>query len=239
MNQIDHLTHKKMKNMKITTVKPSVGYGQVQTEVMISNELSIYAKLLYAYYCSVQGGKDSSWKSTETILEDLGIGLSTFKKAKKELVDAGLITSTKRMNDSAVVSVRYLIQPIVRVTTQPIVRGAKQPSNSNIEYKQYNTNNTNTITSETSSRSITKTSILTEEEQYIYERIKESNEELGKETINWEPNTKDKKKLAEIAHYNLMESELTDLLTSLQSRNKIKYISVASLHNLIFKENQE
>jgi hypothetical protein len=104
--------------MKITSNKPIVGYGTTQSAIMTSKEISPNSKLLWAYYASIQGGKEYSWKANDTIIEEIGLCDKAFMKAKKELVEYGLITSTKRKDKSSLVSVNY-IDIALESTTSP------------------------------------------------------------------------------------------------------------------------
>jgi hypothetical protein len=123
---------------KKTTTKPTKGYGLIQTSAMTDPSISIEAKALYAYYAAVQGGKEESWKSSETIRKELGIGKNRFFKAKKELVNAGYITSEKRHDNSTHVSIQYNNDggsPQIEDDGSPQIGD----SNINKEYKHTNT----------------------------------------------------------------------------------------------------
>ena len=204
--------------MKTTEIKPIKGYGQVQTEVMTSRELSINAKALYAYYCSVQGGKDYSWKANDTIMDELGMSDKTFKKAKAELVAMDLITSTKRKDTSTFVSVKY-VETSIESTTLPTY--GKQMVGDNeevientsantdkqwqgveftphVEGKNYPTN-INNININNTNKENTNENACASSASEIFSFLKDLNvEELGyAEAANWRMNDQDVKNIEE------------------------------------------
>ena len=68
------------------------GYGIVPKYVMRDEELSISAKGLYAYFCSMSGSGDSTFPSLETIQDHLRIGDKAYYNNRQPLLDQGYIT---------------------------------------------------------------------------------------------------------------------------------------------------
>lgn len=69
----------------------SKGFGTIPKVAMIDKNLNIYAKALYAYFCSYTGGGDTCFPSRKKICYDLGISIDTFGKYLGQLVECGYI----------------------------------------------------------------------------------------------------------------------------------------------------
>lgn len=75
------------------------GYGQLPRMVMCDPELSLIAKVIYAYIASYAGGGDQAFPSIARICNDLAINKDTFYKHFKKVEDAGYITRVKTMTE--------------------------------------------------------------------------------------------------------------------------------------------
>ena len=69
----------------------SQGYGTVPKAVMQSQEISISAKAVYAYFCSFTGAGYSCFPSQYKICSDLEISKNSLSKYIRELKDAGFV----------------------------------------------------------------------------------------------------------------------------------------------------
>lgn len=67
------------------------GYGTIPKAVMQSQEISITAKAVYAYFCSFTGAGDSCFPSQSKICTDLRISKDSLSKYLRELKSFGLI----------------------------------------------------------------------------------------------------------------------------------------------------
>lgn len=67
------------------------GYGLVFQSVMRDKNLSIGAKVLYSYLSAFAGTTGRAFPSRTTICEDLGVGIDTYTKYKRELQEYGII----------------------------------------------------------------------------------------------------------------------------------------------------
>ena len=68
------------------------GYGTVPKKIMQDKKISVGGKALYAYLCSYAWGKNESFPTVNSILDDLGISEKTFSRYRTEIVEAGYIT---------------------------------------------------------------------------------------------------------------------------------------------------
>lgn len=69
----------------------SQGYGTVAKAVMQSQDISISAKALYAYFCSFTGAGCSCFPSQQKISFDLGVSKDSLNKYIRELKEAGFL----------------------------------------------------------------------------------------------------------------------------------------------------
>lgn len=67
------------------------GYGILPKAAMQDDDLGPWAKLLYAYLCSLAGSGSQTWPQRNTILSHLGIGKNTYYAAQRELLDEGYL----------------------------------------------------------------------------------------------------------------------------------------------------
>lgn len=67
------------------------GYGFIPKFVMQDKDLSITAKAIYAYFCSLSGKGDSSFPSQETIRGHLQLGNKAYYKHREMLITQGYI----------------------------------------------------------------------------------------------------------------------------------------------------
>ena len=72
------------------------GYGIISKKVMRDKNLSISAKALYAYICSFAGAGGEAFPSLDLICGELGISEKKIYQLRKELVENGLITISKK-----------------------------------------------------------------------------------------------------------------------------------------------
>ncbi len=76
--------------LRIEGVKAK-GYGIIPRAVMTDTDLSIVAKAIYAYFCSLSGEGKRSFPGRERILHDLGIHKDTYYVGLQQIKDAGYI----------------------------------------------------------------------------------------------------------------------------------------------------
>lgn len=77
------------------------GYGVLPKYVMLDRDLSLTAKTIYAFLCSLAGNGETTYPSVETIKSYLGIGESAYSARLKELLDTGYILREKRREANA------------------------------------------------------------------------------------------------------------------------------------------
>ena len=84
-----------MQGIAIEQLKGTIyehGYGTVPKKIMQDKKISVGGKALYAYLCSYAWGKNESFPTVNSILDDLGISEKTFSRYRTEIVEAGYIT---------------------------------------------------------------------------------------------------------------------------------------------------
>lgn len=69
------------------------GFGILPKYVMLDTDLTLEAKALYAYFCSLAGNGQTAFPGRDTILHDLGISKNTFYKHFALVLEHGYITS--------------------------------------------------------------------------------------------------------------------------------------------------
>lgn len=79
------------------------GFGIVWKRVLKSDNLSVYAKALYALLKTYKGNKSKSWPGYNLIQEDLGIARATVKKAITDLVSAGYLTVVRGRTNNYII----------------------------------------------------------------------------------------------------------------------------------------
>ena len=67
------------------------GYGIIPKAIMIDRDLSVTAKAIYSYFCSLSGRGETVFPGREKILSDLRISKNAYYKGLNELVDNGYI----------------------------------------------------------------------------------------------------------------------------------------------------
>lgn len=77
--------------IKVSSIN-SKGYGIIPKLLMTDKNIHIYAKAIYAYFCSYAGNGNNCFPSREKIYYDLGISRDTFSKYLNQLVDNGYIS---------------------------------------------------------------------------------------------------------------------------------------------------
>ena len=86
--------------LRIEGVKAK-GYGTVPKAAMTDRDISIAAKAIYAYFCSLSGRGESVFPGRNKILCDLQISKEAYYKGLNELIDAGYIRVTQEHNSSS------------------------------------------------------------------------------------------------------------------------------------------
>ena len=76
--------------LRIEGVK-SRGYGTVPKAIMRDRDISIFAKAIYSYFCSLSGKGDTVFPGRDKILYDLQISKDAYYKGLKELIHNGYI----------------------------------------------------------------------------------------------------------------------------------------------------
>ena len=71
------------------------GYGKVYKSIMRNPELTIEARGIYAYLCSISGADGFCYPALETILHDLNITKQRFYKHLHLLMDAGVVEKSQ------------------------------------------------------------------------------------------------------------------------------------------------
>ena len=86
--------------LRIEGVK-SKGYGTVPKAAMTDRDISIAAKAIYAYFCSLSGRGETVFPGRSKILLDLQISKEAYYKGLNELIDAGYIRVTQEHNSNS------------------------------------------------------------------------------------------------------------------------------------------
>lgn len=76
------------------------GFGIIDREVMRNRDLSIKAKAVYAYLCSLSGNSGNCYPSRRTACYYLQITDDTLGRLLKELERAGAIKTLRRRNSN-------------------------------------------------------------------------------------------------------------------------------------------
>lgn len=74
------------------------GWGIVRQDVMRDSSLSVEAKAIYAYLCSIAGTGGVCYPSVETMMRDLDVSRGRLVKHMRALVAAGVIEKTRERN---------------------------------------------------------------------------------------------------------------------------------------------
>jgi DNA-binding transcriptional regulator YhcF (GntR family) len=87
-------------------------YAQIPLEIMRRTDMSANSKLMYARIAFHIGKNECAWPSRETLSKELGIHLSSVKRALNELSNAGLIQRQQRghnrTNEYRIVDVAHI-----------------------------------------------------------------------------------------------------------------------------------
>lgn len=75
------------------------GYGLLPKYPMIDTDLTLTAKTIYAYLCSLSGNGESTYPSVETIKSHLGFGKKAYESNFKQLLDAGYVIRQKQRGE--------------------------------------------------------------------------------------------------------------------------------------------
>lgn len=86
------------------------GYGEVSESIMRNQELTVEARGIYAYFCSIVGTDDSCYPSLDTVLHDLNITKQRFYKHLNLLIDAGIIEKAQEKTNGQFGKVVYRIK---------------------------------------------------------------------------------------------------------------------------------
>lgn len=99
-----------IKGLKIN----SAGYGTIAKLAMQDKELHIYAKALYAYFCSFTGAGDTCFPGRDKVCADLKISKDSFCKYLKQLTNAGYISVTQCKKENGTFSHNvYTLQDVI------------------------------------------------------------------------------------------------------------------------------
>ena len=74
-------------------------FALVSPDVIRDPTLSPTARLLYAVLCTYANVSGTAWPSAKTVLEGLGLGEATRKRAQNELVSAGVLEVSQQFDD--------------------------------------------------------------------------------------------------------------------------------------------
>ena len=85
------------------------GYGIVQRDVMCMQELSVYAKAVYALFSSYTGQKNCCYPTVRTICRNLKLSRPTITNAIKELEQVKLLEVERTLGESSVYYPRYIM----------------------------------------------------------------------------------------------------------------------------------
>ena len=85
------------------------GYGIIPKFVMHDPELTLEAKAIYAYLCSLAGSGDTTFPYRDTILRHLGISKNTYYKHYNLLLEQGYLSVT-RPPDKTAANIYTLVQ---------------------------------------------------------------------------------------------------------------------------------
>ncbi|GAA0713944.1 hypothetical protein GCM10008904_28830 [Paraclostridium ghonii] len=71
------------------------GYGLISQEVMRNKNISIQAKAIYSYLCSMAGNDGIAYPTQALMMDELGMSKETFGKYLKEILSSGYIKVTQ------------------------------------------------------------------------------------------------------------------------------------------------
>ena len=72
------------------------GYGLIPKLVMIDHSISITAKAIYAYLCSLAGSGSVTFPGRDKIVNTLGINKETYYTHMKQLIDRNYIKVSRK-----------------------------------------------------------------------------------------------------------------------------------------------
>lgn len=75
------------------------GYGLLPKYPMFDTDLTLTAKTIYAYLCSLSGNGESTYPSVETIKSHLGFGRKAYESNFKQLLDTGYVIRQKQRGE--------------------------------------------------------------------------------------------------------------------------------------------
>lgn len=116
-----------------------LGYGIIPKYAMLDQELSLTAKAIYAYFCSLSGNGSTSFPALKTILGHLKIGTEAYYKHREMLIKQGYLrVDTRKVNN------KEFTQSLYTLVTNPKKFEDRKPSNG-WESKLYSMIQTNGI----------------------------------------------------------------------------------------------
>lgn len=78
------------------------GYGLISQEIMRNKNISIQAKAIYSYLCSMAGNDGIAYPTQTLMMDELSMNKSTFNKYLKEILSSGYLKVTQtRKNGKA------------------------------------------------------------------------------------------------------------------------------------------
>ena len=144
-----------IKGLKIN----SAGYGTIAKLAMQDKRLHIFAKAIYAYFCSFSGGGDTCFPSRDKICSDLGIAKTSYQKYLKQLVETGYISVQQQKKGGVFSHNIYTLKDVIIPTVNhetvhgdtehgmtahgDTVHGETTPNNNSSNNNSFNNNNTN------------------------------------------------------------------------------------------------
>lgn len=100
-----------IKGLKIN----SAGYGTIAKLAMQDKRLHVYAKAIYAYFCSFTGGGDTCFPSRDKICFDLGIAKTSYQKYLRQLVQNGYIIVEQQKNNGVFSHNIYTLKDVIDI----------------------------------------------------------------------------------------------------------------------------
>ncbi len=79
-----------------------LGFGIIPKLVMKDKRLTVYAKVIYSYFCSYAGAGTTAFPKVAQVVNDLGISRDTFNKHMKLLKQYGYIKVEQQRNERGV-----------------------------------------------------------------------------------------------------------------------------------------
>ncbi len=188
-----------------------LGFGTIPKSVMQSQEISIKAKAVYAYFCSFTGAGDSCFPSRNKICTDLEISKDSLTKYIRELREAGLLKIEQEKSDGRFLRNVYTLTDAKNTVSENTVSENSVSENSVSENSvSENSVSENSVSENTVSENTVSENTVSENsvsENSVSEKLATKNNSIKNNSIK---NNSNKKKERKTGGYDEILSSISD-----------------------------